>query len=226
MTSKTCPRCRQNLPIDGFYKNARLKGGVDTYCKPCINKSSAEHYAKNRERRNAQAREWAVRNPGKAAAYSKAWRDANPGAQQACERRWYEKNREVVLEKDRLDRIARRDKYLAREKESYLRNFAARQQRGRDWRAANASTVSAYAAERRAAKAQRTPPWLTDEQRALIATAYEIANLLTLATGVLHHVDHIVPLRGKTVSGLHVPWNLQCLTATENLSKSNKVVSL
>lgn len=53
-----------------------------------------------------------------------------------------------------------------------------------------------------------TPPWLTSEQRPQIREVYAAAAALTEATGELHVVDHIVPKMGKTVCGLHVPWNL------------------
>lgn len=62
------------------------------------------------------------------------------------------------------------------------------------------------------------PPWV---DKAEIKGIYLCAKQKTVDTGVKWHVDHIVPLRGRNVSGLHVPWNLQIILATENLKKRN-----
>jgi 5-methylcytosine-specific restriction endonuclease McrA len=71
-----------------------------------------------------------------------------------------------------------------------------------------------------------TPEWLTDEQWTEMNAVYFKARRLTRRTGIKHQVDHIVPLKGKNVSGLHVPWNLQILTQQENVTKSNRYAEL
>jgi len=65
------------------------------------------------------------------------------------------------------------------------------------------------------------PPWLNEDHKFMLEEIYELRDLRTQATGVVHHVDHIVPLRGTTVCGLHVPWNLQVIPATDNIRKGN-----
>jgi hypothetical protein len=87
----------------------------------------------------------------------------------------------------------------------------------------NPGKMNARSAKRNAAKFQATPKWLTRTQLFEIEGFYIEAARLTKETGIPHHVDHIVPLQGKTVRGLHVPWNLQILTAIENLSKGNRI---
>jgi len=71
-------------------------------------------------------------------------------------------------------------------------------------------------------KIDRTPKWLTKEQHLEIKKIYAECMEMTKITGIKHNVDHIVPLRGDLVSGLHVPWNLRIIPASENFKKSNK----
>lgn len=99
-----------------------------------------------------------------------------------------------------------REKDRQRVREGLARD---REQRPEYWRA--------RARARDAQKAGATPQWLTDEQQAAIIAIYQDA----ASRDTPHHVDHIIPLNHPDVCGLHVPWNLQVLTAEENLRKSN-----
>ncbi len=69
-----------------------------------------------------------------------------------------------------------------------------------------------------------SPKWLDAIQKAQIQEFYDIASALNTQCGGRHEVDHIVPLKGRNVSGLHVPWNLQILKKEENLSKGNRLL--
>lgn len=84
------------------------------------------------------------------------------------------------------------------------------------------TTSRANDAKRHAAKMSRTPAWLTEDDNWLIEQAYELAQLRTKLFGFSWHVDHVLPLQGKLVSGLHVPTNLQVIPGAINISKANK----
>lgn len=72
---------------------------------------------------------------------------------------------------------------------------------------------AARTAKRRAQKLRATPPWVNEEDLKLVYVGRPPG----------HHVDHIIPLNHPQVCGLHVPWNLQYLPASENISKGNKL---
>lgn len=86
----------------------------------------------------------------------------------------------------------------------------------------NSAKINAINGKRHAAKLQRTPKWLTSLHYSQIEMFYSAAVALTKEFGIPMEVDHIVPLQGKNVSGLHVPWNLQVITASMNSGKRNK----
>lgn len=89
------------------------------------------------------------------------------------------------------------------------------------WKASNTAKVRAYTAKRRAAKIQRTPNWLSSFDLWVFEEAYELAALRTKLFGFSWHVDHIIPLQGEKVSGLHVPTNIQVISWIDNVSKAN-----
>jgi hypothetical protein len=77
--------------------------------------------------------------------------------------------------------------------------------------------------QRLASKLSATPKWLSKQELTWIQDYYFAARAHKESFGIVLSVDHIVPLRGKTVCGLHVPWNLCLRTKSDNSKKNNKL---
>jgi hypothetical protein len=135
-----------------------------------------------------------------------AWGKANPEKVKAAKRKYALKNADAVKERIRIWREKNKEKMeLAR----------------KSWAERNPHNHLARTRKRQAAKIQRTPKWLTKDDFWLIEEAYSLAALRTKMFGFQWDVDHIVPLQGKKVSGLHVPDNIQVIPAKQNYQKGN-----
>ena len=119
---------------------------------------------------------------------------------------WYQENREQVIQA------------AATRPAAQLREYR------NTWKENNKLQVRADTKARRRKHREATPKWLSRRQKSEIRQLYQIAITMTQTTGEQYVVDHIVPLRGEEVCGLHVPWNLRVVTQDENLKKSNKLV--
>ena len=93
----------------------------------------------------------------------------------------------------------------------------------RAYKAKRPDKRQADVAKRRAAKLLRTPGWLTDDDFWMLEEAYGLAQLRSRTFGFSWHVDHVYPLQGKVVSGLHVPYNVQVIPGVENVRKANRM---
>jgi hypothetical protein len=193
---RTCSKCQEAKPLDQFSKKLN---GLQPNCKPC---SKEIH---------------------------RAWNLANREQQCAKKREYYQSNRETALERQKQYYVEHREQVLTYiEKwraerpgyaaDLYAKNAERQKERTRTWRKENPDLRKVQETARRA-RTRRLPPWA---DRKAMAAIYSQAKELR-EMGIDCHVDHVIPLKGKTVSGLHVHTNLQILLATENLKKGVKV---
>jgi hypothetical protein len=137
------------------------------------------------------------------------------------------KNRSTLLEKKRIAQklytACNPEKIVATRKATMAKHRKARNAEKAAWARKNAGRVLAWTRQRQLAKIQRTPAWLTEDDYWVIEQAYELAQLRTRLFGFPWHVDHALPLRGETVSGLHVPTNLRVIPGAENSKKGNRM---
>ena len=142
-------------------------------------------------------------------AKNKESRDKVKPATKQRKRAYYLENKESIDNKNR---------------ENYLANRQSRLETNKRWKKLNHHKVISNASLRKKKVRTATPKWLSPQQKAEIENFYWLAKDLSIVSGEIYHVDHIVPLKGKNVCGLHVPWNLQVLPADINLAKSNKLL--
>lgn len=205
---KLCTTCNCVKPYAEMVKHSGRKDGYSSICKDCNSAKYKIRYADNKEIILARNADYQNRNADrlkeqKRDYYVRTKEKRQPKRKEYSAKRYAEKGA-IIRAVNQEWRDANRDRH--RELSS-------------QWQRANASVVNAATARRRARKARATPTWADD---AKIREFYFAAHFLGMVTGEWHHVDHIVPLRGNGVCGLHVEHNLQVITGRENQSKSNR----
>lgn len=116
-----------------------------------------------------------------------------------------------------------RESSLEQSKQYYQDHIEDRKAKQRLWSKTNRGTANALAKRYKLRKINATPAWLSESQLLHIKCKYQLAAMLNIHGVEAWHVDHIVPIRGKDVCGLHVPWNLQLLPAKMNMRKGNRI---
>ena len=190
---KLCVTCKAEKSLSEFYKRKDSPDGYRNDCKDCRKLVSSKSYYADHESGKERLR----------LAYEK--RKANNPNLLAEE---YAKNRE---------------KSLANSKLSYESNAEKRKEYQRLWSKTNRGTANALGRKYKLKKINATPKWLSESQLLHIKCKYQLAAMLNIHGVEPWHVDHIVPIRGKDVCGLHVPWNLRVIPAKENMTKGNRI---
>jgi hypothetical protein len=199
MIYKKCNVCSETKLLCEFGKDSHMADGHMYRCRVCNRKKTAKWQQDNRERSNAYHREYHAADPDRL--------ERRKAKIRQCKKAKYDAD------------IAASRAY----QNAYLKNNPEKaRQFSRNNRKKNYAKILALNANRRASKLSATPKWLNAVQKEQIKWFYAAARMMSQTSGVPHHVDHIHPLVGEGFNGLHVPWNLQVLPGSKNISKHNK----
>lgn len=138
----------------------------------------------------------------------------NKEAKKEYDRLYRLENLEKITKYDAFRRIRDKEKIKIWKIQWIQANIEKRREIGRNWAKRNRGYCAYIVRLRQIAKLRATPKW---------ADLEEIKKIYSNRPDG-YHVDHIVPLKGKTICGLHVSWNLQYLPAKDNWKKGNKLI--
>lgn len=206
---KICSNCKLEKLITEFSKCTSATDGLKYQCKTCLNSSYKNYREKNKEKVKNSQRKCISKNPDKYKEMRKLSKLKNKQRNSDRDKLYRQINIEKFKEKERLYRIENAEK-IKKSKSEYKKR--------------NRGKINAATAKRWTSKLKATPKWITKEHLVEIENLYIEAKRLESIDSIPRHVDHIIPLQGKIVSGLHVPWNLAITTAEDNIKKGNKLL--
>ena len=170
------------------------------------------------ERHMEYAKAWALRNAERVKALRKANYENNRQINIEKTRVWKKRNPARVLASQRSRATINGEKNRAARKAWEERNPRAALESFKRYRERNRAKIRARLAVSKQGREKRRVLWANQDA---ILAIYLQAEIMTRTTGRLHVVDHIIPLQGRTVSGLHVETNLRVVEHHENARKHN-----
>ena len=139
-------------------------------------------------------------------------------------RKWMENNRELHGTRVKRWQAANKDKVREDAKKWVAANPEKVKAKTLRYIKKHPEAYTARAVASVAKRAKRVPQWLTSDDWWIMREAYKLAKLRTQMLGFIWEVDHIIPLRGELVSGLHVPQNIQVIPKALNRAKRNQYI--
>lgn len=218
----------KNLGLSTYYTGKPCKYGHVAEratgtgsCKVCKSLRNRHYRDANKQKIKAYLADYYASNIDRERRRRAEHYSENSSAIRARVAKYAKANKEKIAQSCAVYYAENREKLLLKAKEHRKNNLEGRRVYFRKRQQEQRGKVNASVKRIKLAKKKRTPIWLTNDDLWLMNEVYDLAALRTECTGVKWHVDHIVPLHGKTVSGLHVPSNLQVITQEENLRKLN-----
>lgn len=206
---KTCTKCSMSKPVSEFHRDKHREDGYTSACKECRNGVYRENYTKEYGKKKWD--NWYANNAEKYKDYKKDRYYNIPGERQ---------RQSKAAKKWQLDNPSRHESYR-----NSPRHKELEKQRKSNFFTRHPGIQSLYVARYRAAKEERMlGSEMSEFDEFVLSEAYHLAEVRSKQFGFDWHVDHMIPLRGKKVSGLHCANNVQVIPASLNMSKGNKMI--
>lgn len=215
----TCVSCGKNKTSAEFSKCSARKSGLQSYCKACAKDKYNNYSAVNREKISSRMKDRRLADIEKSRAQGRSYYRNNREKRLAYAKIFSKENRESISAKMSAYRLEKKVEISEQRAGYRSANKDKLSVENAEYRKSKPEKIRAIQSRRRSAKANASVKWANQW---IIEEIFALCVARSIATGVPHQVDHIVPLRSKIVCGLHCEANLQVITKHENISKSNR----